>query len=558
MSSQYSRWYTQASHRFMTSDGGYLYGGQSVDDRLDVIGNEAARRLKKPYFADKFKYFMKKGWYSLSSPIWTNFGTGRGLPISCFNSHFSDEIDSILCETHSEIAKMSQMGGGTSAYMGEIRPRGSLIQGGMNGKSSGSVHFAAHIQSLMQTCSQGNTRRGNCALWWDITHGDIMEVLRIKQEGHPIQHLSYGVCVPDAWLNDMIAGDKKKREVWAAVIEARKYTGYPYILFVDNANRARPQWYKDQGLTIKSSNLCAEVTPTSNELESFVCDLSSLNALYYDEWKDTDAVETMVYFLDAIMDEFIERAKSIKYMDRAVRYAERHRSLGIGVFGWHHYLQSKMIPFESMEAMRLNAELFKTIQRKSIAASEEMAKEYGEPEVTKGYGRRHALLQAVAPTTSSAFIIGQTSETVEPCLSNIEIKDLAKGKYTVYNPYMLKLLDDKGKNTSKVIDSILKSGGSVQHLEFLNEHEKMVFRTFPEISQQVVVNQAAQRQQFIDQGQSLNVFLRPEVPAKEINALLLSGWKSGVKTFYYNKALNAAQDFARSLNNTTDCNACGA
>jgi ribonucleoside-diphosphate reductase alpha chain len=548
-------WFTPNSERFMRDGGGYLQDGQSLDERVSLICETAERRLNKPGFAAKFRSYFQKGWYSWSTPIWANFGTDRGLPISCYNSYLSDNIQSILGSTHAEVAMMTKMGGGTSAYFGDVRGRGAPIQGGKNGQSFGSVHFAGHYQSLIQTCSQGSTRRGNFAAYWPIDHKDILDVLRIKQEGHPIQHIYSGVCVPDAWLEDMVAGNRQKREIWAEVIKARQNTGVPYILFVDTVNRARPQWYKDKGLFVLSSNLCVETTPTSDEDESFVCDLSSLNTLHFDAWKDTDAPELLVYFLDAVMEEFIEKAGSIPFMERAVRYAKRHRSLGIGWFGWHHYLQSKMVAFESPQAKRLNAEVARTIQRKTVAASEEMAKEYGEPEVTKGYGRRHALLQAIAPTTSSSFIIGQASESIEPQLANYEVKDLAKGKFTVINPFLTKLLAEKGKDTQSVLDSVLRHGGSVQHLDFLSGHEKAVFKTFPEISQLEVVQQAAQRQQFIDQGQSLNVFLTPDVPARDINALILEGWRSGVKSFYYNKGLNAAQQFSRSLLTCTSCEA---
>jgi ribonucleoside-diphosphate reductase alpha chain len=546
-------WYTPDTDVFMKRDGSYLLPGQTIDDRVSLICEEAGRRLRRPDFAARFKSYFQRGWYSFSTPIWANFGTNRGLPISCYNSYISDSIDSILGKTHSEVAMMTKMGGGTSAYFGDIRGRGSPIQNGLNGQSFGSVHFAEHYQSLIKTCSQGNTRRGNFAAYWPIDHPDILDVLRIKQEGHPIQHIYSGLCVPDDWLTAMIAGDVKKREIWAEVIRTRQNTGIPYLLFIDTVNKARPAWYKDQGLMIRSSNLCSEVTPTSDEEESFVCDLSSMNILHYEEWKRTDAPAMLVYFLDAVMSEFIEKASNVPYMERAVRYARRHRSLGIGWFGWHHFLQSKKVPFESWKAKQLNAEVARTIHEQTVAASREMAPDYGEPEVTKGYGRRHALLQAIAPTTSSSFIIGQASESIEPLLGNYEIKDLAKGKFTVINPFLLQLLNAYGKNTPGVLDSILQHAGSVQHLSFLNDDEKKLFRTFPEISQLEVVQQAAQRQAFIDQSQSLNVFLTPEVPTKEINQLLLEGWRSGVKSFYYNKGINAAQQFTRSILTCSSC-----
>jgi ribonucleoside-diphosphate reductase alpha chain len=848
----------------MNAGSGYLLSGENVDERVWEICNTAEKRLKKPGFAKKFRSYFQRGWYSFSTPIWANFGTDRGLPISCYNSHISDSIDSILGHAHAEIAMMTKLGGGTSAYYGEVRGRGEPIQGGKNGQSFGSVHFAKHHESLIQTCSQGscyaegtevltdrgyvdfryvrptdklaqlddrnrvsftsdyelvrnpfrgnlkvlrlkkqgdvvcrvtpnhrmvvtrlkmeaqqrywpnnteivaaadlkvhrgnripaaghlaqgsrpftfadrfrvafqangkndsntirfrlkktgkvkrllwiasglgvecrmtktnsitdlvfdhspdlkvakfsdwvsladidkqwavdfldelgrwgtqtgervnyystdrenvdfvqavasicgrktrlsvrpangarrplykltiveqdyrsgesltiedelydgtvycavvphgrllvrtngqvtvcgNTRRGNFAGYWPIDHPDIMEVLRIKTDGFPIQHIFSGVCVGDQWLTDMVNGDRVKREVWAEVIRARQNTGIPYILFIDTVNRARPQWYKDQNLVVKSSNLCVETTPTSNEEESFVCDLSSMNVRYFLEWKDTDAPYLMTYFLDAVMSEFIEKASSIPYMERAVRYAARHRSLGVGWFGWHHLLQSQMIPFEGMEAKNLNSLVARTIQRGCIQASEDMAREYGEPEVTKGYGRRHALLQAIAPTTSSAFIINQTSESIEPLVSNYEVKDLAKGKFTVRNPYLTEVLKAYGKDDRGTWQSILERGGSVQHLSFLTQREREVFKTFPEISQLEIVQQAAQRQQYIDQGQSLNLFLTPNVPTKEVNQLLLEGWRSGVKSFYYNKGLNAAQQLTRSVLSCTSCEA---
>lgn len=554
MSSDYV-WYTPDSESFMRRGDGYLLPGQTVDDRVSVVCEQAEKRLKRPGFAARFKSYFKRGWYSFSTPIWSNFGTDRGLPISCYNSRISDSIESILGSTHAEVAMMTKMGGGTSAYFGDVRGRGSPIQRGRNGQSFGSVHFAGHYQSLIQTCSQGSTRRGNFAGYWPIDHADIMDVLRIRREGHPIQHIHFGVCVPSAWLQDMVDGDRKKREVWAEVIRARQQMGEPYILFIDNINNARPQWYVDKGYVVRSSNLCSETTPTSDEMESFVCDLSSMNILHYNQWKDTDAPELMVYFLDAVMSEFIDKASGIPFMERAVRYASRHRSIGIGWFGWHHYLQSKMVAFDSMEAMLINSQVAQTIQRKTVAASEQMAKDYGEPEVTRGYGRRHALLQAIAPTTSSSFIIGQASESVEPLIGNIEVKDLAKGKYTVTNPFLLNLLDGHNKNNRGVLDSILTHGGSVQHLDFLSSHEKNVFRTFPEISQMSVVKQAAQRQAYIDQSQSLNLFLTPDAPTRDINALLLEGWRLGVKSFYYNKGFNAAQQLTRSI---LTCEACEA
>ena len=914
-------WLNELSQQFLDRD--YLVS-QTVDERVDIICNEAERLLNKPGFAQRFKENIKKGWYSLSTPIWTNFGNDRGLPISCFGSYIDDTMESIAF-TWSEVCMMTKHGGGTSGYFGNLRPRGSRIRD--NGESSGAVHFMQAFDNLINVVSQGKTRRGNFAAYLPIDHLDIMEFLQIRSEGASIQDLSYGVTVPDYWMEEMIAGDPDKRKVWAKVLESRSSIGFPYIVFIDNANNNAPDCYKDKGMKINQSNLCVtgdqrvvsdrglktakelheeggelqlfdnekkvsassmnlvekdadvykvtlengmshtitayhklltseydnfhrefevikscsdlkigdrvaiqtrkglfgdidmpkeafllglyqadgtqykdiimleiwendfdledeikksfdeihfkykcdsyiiknqagnihalrKIEPAifhegfrtlngvrkkrlasktlkkalnfekgyvpdwiweanektqwqyirgllyadgtvhvsksqgepiqlslasidkdflleiqilfanlglqtslrilreggehtfpdnktytskdcyrlivgnkndalsiekntgflsrkgihvedrvyrdntkkfykiasiehvgkedvycctvdseehlwvcngfithncteiflSNKLdESFVCDLSSMNILYYDDWKDTDAVELMAYFLDAVMTEFIEKAKKIEFMERTVNFAERHRALGIGWLGWHSYLQSKMIPWESMEAKFANVAVAKTIQEASYKASQKMAEEYGEPEVCKGYGRRNATLMAIAPTKSSSWIIGQASEGIEPERTNIFIKDLQKGKFTIKNRYLIKLLEEKGLNTDEVWTDILKHGGSVQHLEFLSENEKNVFKTFAEISPKEIIIQAAQRQKYIDQGQSLNLMIHPSIPTKDVNALIIEAWKLGVKSLYYQISVNAAQAFSRNILSCASC-----
>ncbi len=301
------------------------------------------------------------------------------------------------------------------------------------------------------------------------------------------------------------------------------------------------------------SHNCSEIMLPDSDDESFVCDLSSMNLLHYDAWKDTDAVELLAYFLDAVMTEFIEKAKKIKFMERAVRFAERHRALGIGQLGWHSCLQSKMIPFESMQAKYLNIEIIKNIKEKAYAASAKLSQEYGEPELLKGYGRRNTTLMATAPTKSSAFLLGQVSEGIEPHRTNYYIKDLQKGKFTVKNSQLEKVLEEKGFNNDETWSSILKNGGSVQHLSILSDHEKAVFKTFSEMSQMEIIIQAAQRQKYIDQGQSLNLMIHPSIPTKDVNALILEAWRSGVKALYYQIGVNAAQQFARNI---LSCAAC--
>ena len=528
----------------------YLVDGQTVDQRVDEICNTAEKLLNKPGFAAKFKENFQKGWYSLSTPIWTNFGNERGMPISCFGSSISDSMESIAY-TWAEVAMMTKYGGGTSATFGNLRPRGASIRD--NGESSGAVHFMQAFENLIQIVSQGSTRRGNFAAYLPIDHADIMEFLQIRTEGFAIQDLSYGVCVPDYWMEEMINGDADKRKVWAKVLEMRANFGYPYITFIDNANNNTVDCYKDKGMKITHSNLCNEILLFDNEDESFVCDLSSMNILYYDEWKDTDAVELLVYLLDAVMTEFIEKAKNIKFMERAVRFAERHRALGVGWLGWHSYLQSKMIPWESMEAKFHNTQIAKNIKEAAYKASAKLAEEYGEPEVCKGYGRRNTTLLAIAPTKSSAFILGQVSEGIEPHRTNYYIKDLQKGKFTIKNVELEKLLKAKGHDTEEIWKSILMDGGSVRHLECLTDEEKNVFKTFAEISPKEIVIQAAQRQKYIDQGQSLNLMIHPSVPTKDVNALIIEGWKMGIKGLYYQISVNAAQSFARSILECTNC-----
>jgi ribonucleoside-diphosphate reductase alpha chain len=544
------RWLTPLSQQFLEKD--YLDAGESVDERVDVICNTAAKILDKPNFATRFKENFQKGWYSLSTPIWANFGKNRGLGISCFGSTISDNMSSILY-THAEVGMMTKYGGGTAAYFGKLRGRGSPISAG--GESSGSVHFMQLFDKVMTVVSQSSLRRGNFAAYLDIDHPDIEEFLGIRGEGHPIQDMSFAVNVPDYWMKEMVGGDKDKRKIWARVLESRQNTGYPYICFIDNANNQAPDVYKDKGLRINNSQLCSEIFLHNSDDQSYVCDLSSMNILYYDEWKNTDAVELLVYLLDAVMTEFIDKASKIRFMDRAVKFAKEQRALGVGWLGWHSYLQSKMIPFESMEAKTLNAQVAKTIQKQTLSASKRMAAEYGEPELLKGYGRRHVCLQAIAPTKSSAFILGQVSEGIEPHRSNYYIKDLAKGKFSIKNGELEKLLDGKGLNNEVTWQSILSRGGSVQHLQELSEHEKSVFRTFAEISPKEIIVQAAQRQKYIDQGQSLNLMIHPSIPTKDVNSLLIESWQLGLKSLYYQISVNAAQDFARNILTCVSCEA---
>ena len=544
-------WLNENSRLFLSR--GYLPEGQSPEERLRVISDRAEEILGIKGFSDKFYGYLGKGYYSLSSPVWSNFATDRGLPISCFGSHISDDIGSIL-HTASEVGTMSKLGGGTSGYFGELRGRGASIQD--NGKSSGAVHFVKLFEQITDIISQGGVRRGRFSPYLPIDHPDIEEFLEIGKEGNDIQDVNHAVTVTDSWMIQMIGGDRDKRAIWAKVLQSRVEMGYPYIFFTDTVNNNKPEWYKDYPIT--HSNLCSEIALPDNERWSFVCNLSSMNALHFDEWKDTDAVETMTFFLDAVMTEFIEKLEAYRdsesldkrqiftFMEKAYTFAVENRALGLGVLGLHSLLQSKMIPFESVEASLLNEQLFKTIQERSTVATKELAKMFGEPLVMKGTGRRNATLSAVAPTTSSAFILGQVSQSVEPIWSNNYVKDVAKVKTTIKNQYLEEVLEKYGKNNRETWIDIQNHDGSVQHLDYLTQNEKDVFKTFSEINQYEIINQASVRQKYIDQGQSLNIMINPKTSTKELNELHLYAWENGVKTLYYQHTTSAAQEFYRS------------
>jgi len=558
-------WINEESITFLRR--GYLSDGEEALDRIRTIANHAEKILGIEGFADKFYDYMGRGWYSLSSPVWANFGKKRGLPVSCFGSNIGDNIESILY-TQAEVGEMSKMGGGTSGYFGNIRERGAEITD--NGHAPGSVHFMNLFESVVDNISQGSTRRGRFSPYLPVEHPDIMEFLEIGTEGFPIQDLTHAVTVTDEFMNDMIGGDNEKRAIWAKVIQRRGEIGYPYIMFNDTMNNKAPDVYRDKGAKIYNSNLCSEIALHNSDEESFVCVLSSMNVLHYDEWKNTDAVEIMTFFLDAVVSEFLTKIENIRddgtiegkrgffYLEKAYNFAKRQRALGLGVLGWHSLLQSKNLPFDTKESAKLNVEVFKLIKEKSYKASEDLAKIFGEPEYLEGYGRRNVTLNAIAPTTSSAFILGQVSQSIEPIWSNCYVKDVAKLKVTIKNPVLKKLLQELGKDTKQVWDSIKKRDGSAQHLDFLTKEQKDVFRTFAEINQASIINQAAIRQDYIDQSQSLNLMVSPDMPTKDINKLLIDAWKLGVKTLYYQHSMNSAQAFSRKKLNLNDlqCVAC--
>jgi len=530
---------------------GYLLKEQTVEEKLNLICTHASNILKRPDLKDRFVEVFENGWASLSSPIWANFGEQRALPISCFSSFIPDSLSGIYSSLK-EVAIMTQQGGGTAGYF-DLRPVGAKVKGGAT--SSGAMSFIGLYDSTIEVVKQNNVRRGAFAAYMEIDHPEIKDFLEIKDKGHKMQTLNTAVNVSDLWMEEMIAGNKEKRDVWALVLKSRREKGIPYINFTDNINKSKPQVYKDKELKIYQSNLCNEIfLPTSPE-ESLVCCLLSMNVYTYDQWKDTNAVELMVYFLDAVMQDFINKAENVEGMERAVRFAKKHRALGLGVLGYFSYLQKNSIAFESFEAQQFNTKLFKELQEKAINASKKLANEYGEPELLKGYGMRNTTLIALAPTTSSSSILGQVSPSIEPLKSNYFVAGLAKGSFPRKNKELEKILELKGENTPEVWKSIATNRGSVQHLTFLSDHEKTVFKTFEEISPLSVIQQASARQPYICQGQSLNLLIPNEVEIKQINSWIIEAWRLGIKGLYYQRGTSIAKDAVLKM---LECNMCEA
>ena len=552
-------WLNEESRTFLKR--GYLREGVSPEERIKEIGDHAEKILGEKGFSARFEECMKRGWFSLASPIWSNFGLDRGLPISCNGSYIGDSMEDILSKV-SEIGMMTKMGAGTSAYFGDLRPRGSSI-GNNDGKSMGAVHFMELFDKTTTVISQSNVRRGQCAAYLPVEHGDIEEFLQIRGEGHSIQKLSIGVCISDAWMEDMIAGDADKRRIWTKIIQMRFETGYPYSFFSDTVNNNAPEVYSSTRRRhwIRASNLCSEIALSSDKNSSFVCCLSSMNLLHYDEWVNTDAVAILTKFLDAVMSSYIELTAEIPFMGDANYFAATQRAIGVGVLGWHSYLQSKGIAFSSFEAKLLNVEIFKHIQAETEQASKEMAAIHGPAPIYQHSAvgpenwKRNTTLMAVAPTASSSFILGQVSASIEPLASNYFIQDLDRIKSTYKNPYLKELLIEKGQDTKETWMSILDRGGSVQHLECLTPEEKAVFETFGEISQKEVVIQASARQKYIDQSQSLNLMIPFNTSPKEVSDLLIERWRLGVKTFYYQKGTNPSQSLSQNISSCKSCEA---
>lgn len=558
----YPTWMVNRS--LVTLEGGYLIEGETPKDAMYRIARKAGDVLDMPNIVEPIFNAIWKGWICPSSPVWSNFGAARGLPISCFSIEIPDSITGIF-DSNSEIAKMSQMGGGTAAYAGNLRSRGSKIVG-TGGSSNGSKSFAAPFDTTINIVTQGKTRRGSMAWYLPFSHDDFDEHIQIKTVGDPIQNLFPAICMEQEDYNKVYNKEPEALEKWSKILESRSATGLPYIFDVHNANNhtSTPKWYgEDTDYELKASNLCTEIfLPTSLE-ESFVCCLLSMNLAKWDEWKDTKAVRGAIYLLEAIMQDFLDKTEGIKEMARARRFAERHRALGLGVLGWHSFLQSKNQPFAGLFATSSTHIIMNSIRSKAIRASEKLAEKFGNCEVINEYNakydeevvRRHTTLLAIAPTTSNATIAGGVSPGIEPLISNYFVLGGAKGNFTVRNPYLEARLKELDQDKNEVWDSIRDNDGSVQHLNFLNKEDKENYLTFGEINQFEIVKQAAARQQYIDQGQSLNLKIKPDTDPKLVSSLYLLGHELGIKSFYYQRSENILRQGISAMD-SSDCVSC--
>ncbi len=535
---------------------GYLLENETPKDMYQRIAKAASAHLKNPKKWEKeFFDAMWRNWLCPSTPVAANMGTNRGLPISCFSSYVPDSLDGIF-ETVREVAMMSKYGGGTAVHMNDVRPAGAPIKSG--GKSTGVISWAKVFDSTIISVSQGSTRRGATALYLPIDHPDALAFMRIRRPEGDINrycpNIHHGVNISDDFMRRVVSGDKNARQLWIELLKHRFETGEPYIFFSDAAQKDNPEYYKKHGLKVNGSNLCTEIFLATDKEHSLVCCLSSLNLAKYDEWKNTKVVQTAIVFLDAVMSEFIEKASSLIGLERAVKFAKKSRAIGLGVLGWHALLQSRNMPFDSFESMMLNAEVFRFIRTEAEIASNFLAKEYGEPEWMKGTGRRNSHLLAVAPTVSNSIISGNVSPGIEPIPANAYVKKTAKGAFIQYNPILKQRLSELGMDNDETWEKIIKNDGSVQGLNFPKEI-KEVFLTAREINQFAIIKQAAQRQKWIDQGQSVNLFFAANSDPKYIHKVHMLAWESGLKSLYYLRSSSVIRGDMASRSEA-ECKAC--
>ena len=539
-----------------TIAGGYLLGSESPKDAYERVCNTVAKRLDKPELAKTFYEYIWNGWLCLASPVLSNTGTDRGLPISCFGIDVADSIIDIG-QKNLEMMLLAKHGGGVGIGVNQIRPAGAQIKG--NGTSDGVVPFCKIYDSTILATNQGSVRRGAASVNINIEHPDFEDWIEIREPKGDVnrQSLNLHQCavVGDKFMRRLEQGDAEARKRWGKLLQKRKATGEPYILFKGNTNKNNPTAYKQNALKVHMTNICSEITLHTDENHSFICCLSSLNLAKYDEWKNTNIIHDAIWFLDGVLEEFIQKAKYRKGFENSVRSAEKGRALGLGVLGWHTYLQERGLPFEGLLAQYETRKIFSQIKIESERASMALAETYGEPLWCVGTGFRNTHLRAIAPTVSNSKLSGNVSPGIEPWAANIFTEQSAKGTFIRKNPTLETILKKQKLNTKEVWDKILADGGSVQDIEGLDEDTKEVFKTFKELNQLELVRQAGIRQQYIDQSVSLNLAFPSEATPKWINKVHMDAWRKGIKTLYYMRTESVLRgDIANQA--MEDCVAC--
>ena len=554
----YPEWMNEVS--LATISNGYLLPDENPKKAYRRVADAVAKRLDRPDLANKFFKYMWKGWLNLASPVLSNTGTDKGLPISCFGIDTPDSIRGIGL-TNAELMRLTSLGGGVGIGLNRVRGRGVKIGNGETGQSEGIVPWAKIYDSTIIATNQGSVRRGAASVNLDINHEDIREFLRIRRpQGDPNRqclNLHQCVSIDDKFMQRLEHRDPEAMELWVEILKSRVETGEPYIMFKDNVNNANPPAYVKNNLDVTMTNICSEIALHTDEEHSFVCCLSSLNLTKYDEWKDTDLVETAIYFLDGVLEEFLVKTNGKDSLIRAHRSAKKGRALGLGVLGWHSFLQAKGLPFNSIASTSWTNRIFSQIKTQAEAASRKLAEEYGEPIWCKGTGMRNTHLIAIAPTVSNSTISGGVSAGIEPIPANVYTFNSSKGTFIRKNPVLEKYLEDKGHNTEEVWQQILKDRGSIANLpeDIMPFEDKEVFLTFAEINQLALVEQASVRQKYVDQAQSLNLAFDPGDSPKFINLVHQTAWKLGIKTLYYLRTDSVINGDLGSRT-STDCTSC--
>ena len=540
-----------------TISGGYLLKHESPKDAYHRVCNTVARRLDRPEMADKFFEYIWSGWLCLASPVLSNTGTDRGLPISCFGIDVADSIYDIGTK-NLEMMLLAKHGGGVGIGINQIRPAGAKITG--NGTSDGVVPFCKIYDSTILATNQGSVRRGAASVNINIEHPDFEEWLEIREPKGDVNRQSLNVhqcaVVGDKFMRRLEKGDGEARKLWGRLLQKRKATGEPYILFKGNTNKNNPTAYKENGLKVHMTNICSEIVLHTDESHSFVCCLSSLNIAKYEEWKNTNIIYDSIYFLDGVLEEFIQKAKGKIGFANSVRSAEKGRALGLGVLGWHTYLQEKNLPFEGLLSQFETRRIFSQIKIESERASMDLAEDFGEPLWCVGTGMRNTHLRAIAPTVSNSKLSGNVSPGIEPWAANVFTEQSAKGTFIRKNPTLEKVLTKHNSNDNDTWNKILQDGGSVQDINCLTEDEKEIFKTFKEINQLELINQAGLRQQYIDQSVSLNLAFPSSASPKWINKVHFDAWKKGVKTLYYVRTESVLRGDIADKAMSEDCVAC--